>query len=205
MNGLYSPTPEAGISTSYWLHDEDRTFRPFAEAKFTQPRTNEDMQVEFTVRVQCEGDPDTGKVDGPIDLFVEINEWKDEYYQRPFDRQVNFKHRDSTTYYKSLSNFATGRNGFVLTTEYRDEFWDKNYIEDKSSVLIMLRNVMDNSILEIEVMEVGTKLKGKMVVRHFTVGANLYSAMSQCFVGQKREEDDNPHFVEEQKFSIVEG
>ena len=35
--------------------------------------------MEFNVRVECEGDPETGKVDGPIDLHVEINDSKDEY------------------------------------------------------------------------------------------------------------------------------
>lgn len=54
---------ESGTATHHSADPEDRTYKPFAEARFTQPTVNEDKHVEFTVRVDCTGDPEMDKVD----------------------------------------------------------------------------------------------------------------------------------------------
>lgn len=150
-------------------------FRPFAEAKFTQPKTNEDLNVEFTVRVECQGDSETSKVDGPLSLHFEVNDSKDEYYKRRIEQQVMFEYESGNTQYRYLQNFATGRNGFVLTTKYSDELRDKNYIEDRAFTRNLLRGVLDYGSLDVEVVEDGTKIKGKIVFRSTPyIGGDLF-------------------------------
>lgn len=65
-------------------------------------------------------------------------------------------------------------------------------------MLNLLRNTLDNGVLEVEVQEDGTKLTGKLIVRPSPhIGDDLSSAMSKCYHGQWHRESDNPHFVQD--------
>lgn len=187
---------ESGTTTYHSADPADRMFKPFAEAKFTQPRTNPDMHVEFRFPVECQGDPETKRVDGPISLHFEINDSKDKYYKRRIERQIMFEYYPGETQYRYLQNFATGRNGFVLTTEYTDDLRDKNYLENRSFTLNLLRGVLDNGKLNIEVIEDGRKIMGTIVARPAPhIGFDLFDAMSKCYHGQRSRDSDNPQLV----------
>ena len=158
-----------------------RYYQPNVEIQMKHEDENDDNdQINF--QLSCIAHPASLQVEITDIAFTLANAERNE--SRSIERRITIRYDHGDTERVDLENWSRGRNSFILTTDYRRWMNDYNYIVDDDFVEDVLKNLLNDKRLTIEVRDDGETVKGIFIARPYPhISGPLLETLSECYHG----------------------